>query len=95
MVPGWNFQPFSKIIINNEFPNVPYRNLVTPFHGTPILGSGNGFMLIAKRIKTLLFENQMLLNEEEIETTEIEETPFTQITPDLKSRMPELIDEDF
>ena len=36
----------------------------------------------------------MLLNEEEIETTEIEETPFTQITPDLKSRMPELIDED-
>ena len=91
MVPGWNFQPFSKIIINNEFPNVPYRNLVTPFHGTPILGSGNGFMLITERIKTLLFENQMLLNEEETEeteTTEIEETSFTDTTPFLSQGCP-------
>ena len=71
--------------INNAFlgANVPYRNLVTPAHGTPILGSGNRFVLIAKRNKKCLFENQMLLNEEEVEeteTTEIEDTSFTDTT---------------
>lgn len=83
---AWDFS-------NNEFlgANVPYRNLVTPAHGTLFLGSGNGFVLIAKRIRKCLFENQMLLNEEDMEetrTTEIEETSFTEITPDLSQGCP-------
>ena len=48
-------------------------------------------MLIAKRIKKCLFANQMLLNEEEMEetgTTEIVETSFTEITPDLSQGCP-------
>ena len=48
-------------------------------------------MLIAKKIKKCLFENQMLLNEEETEeteTTEFEETSFTDTTPFLSQDCP-------
>jgi len=75
--------------------NIPYRDLVTPAHGTPILGSGNGFVLIAERIKNRLFENQMVLNEEEMildeeenETNEIEETSFIDVTLESSQGFP-------
>ena len=57
----------------------------------PEFRTGNGFVLIAKRIKNSLFENQMLLNKEETEeteTTEIEETSFTDTTPFLSQDCP-------
>ena len=57
----------------------------------PEFRTGNGFVLITKRIKNCLLENQMLLNEqetEETETTEIEETSFTEITPALSQGCP-------
>ena len=57
----------------------------------PEFRTGNGFVLIAKRIKNSLFENQMLLNEEETkeaETIEIEETSFTDTTHFLSHGCP-------
>ena len=71
--------------------NIPYRDLVSPAYGTPILGSRNGFVLIAERIKNRLFENQMILNEEEMEETEttgIEETTFIDVTPEISQGFP-------
>ena len=47
-------------------------------------------MLIAERIKNRLFENQMILNEEEMEETEtgIVETSFIDVTPEISQGFP-------
>ena len=58
---------------------------------TPILGSGNGFVLTARRIKkdkrkttkkNCFVENQMVLHEEETEITEIEDTSIIDLIAD-------------